>query len=356
MKRLVSVDFFRGLTIIAMIIVNDPGSWSHVYAPLLHAKWHGATPTDLVFPFFLFIVGVSITLSLSKLKSNSQSVIYLKIIKRTIIIFGLGIFLSLFTKFDFENLRVAGVLQRIALVYLACSVLYLNMNYKYQLYTALSLLISYWLLMMFIPFDGNPAGTLEPGKNFAAWIDSFVLPGRMYQETWDPEGLFSTIPAIASGITGLLCGKIIKKDKEKSIKLFFWGTILLVFAHFWDYIFPINKHIWTSSYVLYSSGLAMIFLACSIWILDMKKYTSNIRFGLVFGTNAIVAYVLHGIIWRVFQYPAFIDYGFQELWMNTGVKIGLSAKFISLTWALFYTFVIYLIVNQLYKRKIFIKI
>ena len=359
MKRLISLDFFRGITIAGMIIVNDPGSWSHVYAPLLHAEWHGATPTDLVFPFFLFIVGVSITLSLSKLKSNPTSSIYIKILRRTLIIFGLGIFLSLFPNFDFENLRVAGVLQRIALVYLACSLLFLHSNFKSQLYIGIGLLILYWVFMMFIPFNGNPAGTLEPGENFAAWIDSFIVPGRMYQETWDPEGLFSTIPAIATGISGMLCGKLItelSKTSEKIIKLFFWGTIILIISHFWDYTFPINKHIWTSSYVLYSSGLAMIILAASMWIIDEKKYTSNIKFGLVFGSNAIVAYVLHGIVWRLFQFPIIGGVGFQKFWMDTGIGLGLSPKFVSLDWAIFYTLIIYMLVYQLYKRKIFIKI
>ena len=285
-----------------------------------------------------------------------SSTIYLKIIKRTLIIFGLGIFLSLFPNFDFENLRVAGVLQRIALVYLACSVLFLNLKFKSQLYVGITLLLSYWVFMMFIPFDGNPTGTLEPGKNFAAWIDSFIMPGKMYQGTWDPEGLFSTIPAIASGISGILCGKIIMDRSEKIIKLFFWGAMLLIVAHFWDYIFPINKHIWTSSYVLYSSGLAMIILASCMWIIDEKKYTSNIKFGLVFGSNAIVAYVLHGIVWRLFQFPIINGVGFQKFWMDTGVGIGLPAKFVSFDWAIFYTLIIYIIVYQLYKRKIFIKI
>ena len=186
---------------------------------------------------------------------------------------------------------------------------------------------------MFIPFNGNPAGTLEPGENFAAWIDSFIVPGRMYQETWDPEGLFSTIPAIATGISGMLCGKLItelSKTSEKIIKLFFWGTIVLIISHFWDYTFPINKHIWTSSYVLYSSGLAMIILAASMWIIDEKKYTSNIKFGLVFGSNAIVAYVLHGIVWRLFQFPIIGGVGFQKFWMDTGIGLGLSPKFVSL--------------------------
>ena len=358
MKRLLSLDFFRGLTIAGMIIVNDPGSWSHVYAPLRHAEWHGATPTDLVFPFFLFIVGVSISLSLSKRKGSSN--LYIKIFKRSAIIFLLGIFLALFPKFDFENLRIVGVLQRIALVYLVCAILYLNTSHSTQLKTGIGLLVIYWITMAFIPFNGNLAGTLDPGNNFAAWIDSFIVPGRLYQETWDPEGFYSTLPAIATGISGMLCGKIILDNsnslKDKIIKLFYWGAIVLIIGSFWDYIFPINKHIWTSSYVLYSSGLAMIILAMSMWIIDEKKYTNNIKFGLVFGSNAITAYVLHGIVWRLFQFPVINGVGFQKFWMDTGTSIGLPAKFVSFDWAIFYTLVIYFIVYQLYKRKIFIKV
>ena len=358
MKRLLSLDFFRGLTIAGMIIVNDPGSWSHVYAPLRHAEWHGATPTDLVFPFFLFIVGVSISLSLSKRKGSSN--LYVKIFNRSAIIFLLGIFLALFPKFDFENLRIVGVLQRIALVYLVCAILYLNTSHSTQLKTGIGLLVIYWITMAFIPFNGNLAGTLDPGNNFAAWIDSFILPGRLYQETWDPEGFYSTLPAIATGISGMLSGKIILDNsnslKDKIIKLFYWGAIVLIIGSFWDYIFPINKHIWTSSYVLYSSGLAMIVLAMSMWIIDEKKYTNNIKFGLVFGSNAITAYVLHGIVWRLFQFPVINGVGFQKFWMDTGTSIGLPAKFVSFDWAIFYTLVIYFIVYQLYKRKIFIKV
>ena len=358
MKRLLSLDFFRGLTIAGMIIVNDPGTWSHVYAPLRHAEWHGATPTDLVFPFFLFIVGVSISLSLSKRKGSSN--LYVKIFKRSAIIFLLGIFLALFPKFDFENLRIVGVLQRIALVYLVCAILYLNTSHLTQLKTGIGLLVIYWITMAFIPFNGNLAGTLDPGNNFAAWIDSFILPGRLYQETWDPEGFYSTLPAIATGISGMLSGKIILDNsnslKDKIIKLFYWGAIVLIIGSFWDYIFPINKHIWTSSYVLYSSGLAMIVLAMSMWIIDEKKYTNNIKFGLVFGSNAITAYVLHGIVWRLFQFPVINGVGFQKFWMDTGTSIGLPAKFVSFDWAIFYTLVIYFIVYQLYKRKIFIKV
>jgi predicted acyltransferase len=222
-SRLISLDFFRGLTIAAMIVVNDPGSWSYVYPPLRHAEWHGVTPTDLVFPFFLFIVGVSIVLALSKRKQTDSS-IYFKIIKRSIIIFAIGLFLALFPNFDFENLRVAGVLQRIALVYLFGSIIYLNSTFIIQIWLGIILLILYWVFMTYIPFGDSIAGTLDPGNNFAAWVDQYITPGRMYQKTWDPEGFFSTIPAIASGISGMFCGHVLlnqSKDLKDKIILIF---------------------------------------------------------------------------------------------------------------------------------------
>ena len=356
MKRLLSLDFFRGITIIAMIIVNSPGSWSYVYNPLKHAEWHGATPTDLIFPFFLFIVGVSISLSFNKIKNNFNRNIYHKIFRRSIIIFLLGIFLSLFPDFDFYNLRFVGVLQRIALVYLICSVMYLNLNFILLIITGFIILIFYWILMMFIPFDGNLAGTIEPGINFAAWIDSFIVPGRMYVTTWDPEGFFSTVPAIATVISGIITGEIIKLNSNKIIKLILLGSLLLTIGLLWNSIFPINKHIWTSSYVLFSSGIAMIILAILIFIIDDKNYGIDLRFTIAFGSNAITAYVLHGVLWKLFKLKLIDNIGFQEFWMNTGVKIGLFPKFVSLTWAVFYTLIIYIIIYQLYKRKIFLKV
>lgn len=358
-KRLTSLDFFRGFTIAAMIVVNDPGSWSYVYAPLRHAEWHGATPTDLVFPFFLFIVGVSIVLSLSKLK-KSGSPVYFKIIKRTLILFAIGLLLALFPKFDFENLRIAGVLQRIALVYMFCSFIFLKSDKSVQIWIGFLCLIIYWAFMKHVPFGDSVVGVLEPGNNFAAWIDRFITPGRMYRETWDPEGFFSTIPAVATGISGMFCGHLIlnksKSLKDKIIIIYLVGSISMCLGLLWDYSFPINKHIWTSSYVLFSSGLAMIFLASCMWIIDHKKTHSNIRFGIVFGSNAIFAYVLHSVLGRVFRIPVIDGNGIQKTWMDFGLSTNIDPQLFSLTWAIFYTLVIYFIVNEMYKRKIFIKI
>lgn len=358
-QRLISLDFFRGFTIAAMIVVNDPGSWSYVYPPLRHAEWHGATPTDLVFPFFLFIVGVSIVLALSKIK-KSGSKIYLKIIKRTFILFGIGVLLALFPNFDFENVRIAGVLQRIALVYFFCSIIFLQTKNRNQIWIGIFCLLIYWFFMKHVPFDNSIVGLLEPGKNFAAWIDSFITPGRMYRETWDPEGFFSTIPAIATGISGMFCGHIILNKnnslKDQIILIYLIGSLSLCLGLLWDYSFPINKHIWTSSYVLFSSGLAMLFLASCIWIIDHKKILSYTKFGIVFGSNAIFAYILHTVLWRAFQIPIFNESGFQKIWMDFGASTTIDPQLFSLAWALFYTFIIYIIVNELYKRKIFIKI
>ncbi len=362
MNRLVSLDFFRGLTVALMIMVNDPGSWSHVYAPLLHADWHGLTPTDLVFPFFLFIVGVSIALSYNKQRQsgNVNASTYRKIISRSIKIFLLGLLLWLFPKFDFAGLRYAGVLQRIAIVFLACAILYLNSDWKKQLYWGIFCLVGYYLAMAFVPFPGGTAGTLEPGVNLAAYVDSLLLPGRMWQGTWDPEGFLSTIPAIGTGITGLLAGAIILNKKltnhQKVIWLFFAGFVSFLLGHVWSWFFPINKPIWTSSYVLVTSGLAAMFLAASMWIIDELGYRKGTKVGVVFGMNAITAYVLHGLIAKIFGMKIIAGKSVMATWMGAWTDIGMSPKFASLLYALAYTAFIYIWVYWLYRKKIFIKI
>ena len=362
MKRLVSLDFFRGITIALMIIVNSPGSWSHVYPPLLHAKWHGMTPTDLVFPFFLFIVGVSIALAYAQKKASGSvsSAAFQKIVKRSFYIFCLGLFLALFPRFDFGNLRVVGVLQRIAIVFMICSILYLKTSWRTQLKVGITCLVGYWICMAFIPFPGGETGSLEPGNNFTAWIDSYITPGRFYQKTWDPEGLFSTIPAIGTGIFGLLVGQVILNkvlsQNKKIIWIFAIGTMGLLIGTIWSWVFPLNKHIWTSSYVLVAGGLASLFLAAAIWFIDELKMTRGTKLGVVFGMNAITAYVLHGVIGRLFHIPIKGEAGIQSLWMSGLGEIGLPMQLASLLWAVSYMLLIYLIVYVMYRKKIFLKI
>ncbi len=362
MKRLVSLDFFRGLTIALMIVVNMPGTWNHVYPPLRHAEWHGMTPTDLVFPFFLFIVGVSIALAYTKIRMTSgiDGNTYRKIFVRTLKIFVLGLFLALFPDFNFGELRVAGVLQRIAIVFLACAILFLRTGFRTQVLVGAVLLIGYWLTMIGVPVPEIGSGMLEPGQNLAAFVDKYLLPGRMYQVTWDPEGVYSTLPAVGTGITGLLAGhliinKTLSHDK-KIIWLFFAGFTSMLLGHAWSWVFPLNKHLWTSSYVLVSSGLAAMFLAASIWIIDEKGYKKWTFPAVVFGMNAISAYVLHGIMWRLFDIPVMGNKGFRSTWVDGLISLGIQPELVSFSWALFYTFLCYLFALWLYRKRIFIKL
>lgn len=361
-KRLVSLDVFRGLTIAGMIVVNMPGSWQHVYPPLRHATWHGVTPTDLVFPFFVFIVGVSIVLAYTKrLKSRvSKSKMMGKIIRRSITIFLLGIFLALFPEFNFAELRIAGVLQRIAVCFLACAILFLRTDWKRQLQIGVVALVGYWLAMMLIPVPEVGMGSLEPDKNVAAWIDNYLLPGRMYQETWDPEGVFSTIPAIASCISGMLVGHLLisnQTQNQKLIWLFSLGFLTFVAGNIWDWFFPINKNLWTSSYVLYTSGLAAMTLATCIWLVDVQGYKKWTKFGVIFGMNAIAAYVLHGMLFRLFIIPlGDSDMTIKGVFMEELIGTGLAPNFVSLLWALLYLGLCFIPIWMLYQRKIFIKV
>jgi len=360
-KRLISLDAFRGFTIIGMIIVNTPGSWEFVFPPLRHASWNGLTPTDLVFPFFLFIVGVSIVLAYTKrLTSNApKGELVKKIIKRSILIFVFGIALNLIGS-NFEHFRIPGVLQRIAIVFFVCSLMFLFTSFRTQIYTGIVLLVGYYLLMMLVWVPDVGSGVLLPGKNLAAWIDSMTIPFYMYQGTWDPEGILSTLPAIATGITGMVAGYIVvsdKKIKDKVIRLFVLGFFMTMVGEIWGWFFPINKNIWTSSYVLYTSGLASMTWAVLIFIMDMKGYKKWAQFGVIFGTNAITAYVLSNILQIPFTNFA-VKHGnsIQTLYMKGFINAGFMPEIASFIWALFFTFLCYIPVWYLYKKKIFLKI
>ena len=352
----------RGLTIAGMIVVNTPGSWEYVYPPLRHAEWNGITPTDMVFPFFLFIVGVSIALAFTKrLQQNApKGDMYKKIISRSIKIFLLGVFLNVFPQFDLTDIRFAGVLQRIAIVYLVCAFLFLNSDWKKILQVGVILLVGYWLAMYLIPVPEIGMGVVEPGKNFAHWLDSFLVPGKMYQVTWDPEGVASTFPAIATGISGMLAGVIIvNKEKttiDKLVLLFYWGFMLFVLGSIWNWFFPINKNLWTSSYVLYTSGLAMLTLAASIYFVDLKNHQSWAKFGVIYGSNAITVYVIAGMLPTFFNSPWWGGQSIQGGFMKGLSGLGIDPSFVSLLYALTFMMVCYIPAYILYKKKIFIKV
>jgi len=361
-NRLISLDAMRGFTIAGMIIVNDPGSWSHVYSPLLHEAWNGITPTDYVFPFFLFIVGVSISLAYQKrLDDGSEKApLVRKILIRSLKIFVLGLFLWLWPKFDFGGIRYAGVLQRIALVFLPCALLYLYTDWRTQVKLAIGILIGYWIVMAYVPVPGIGAPDLSvPEKNWAHYLDNLLLPGRLWQETWDPEGLLSTLPSIGTGIIGMLIGKMIltiRDSYEKLTHLLLAGFIMLVIGGIWKWYFPLNKNIWTSSYVMVMAGMSTLTLATFMYIVDLKGHTQWTTVGRVFGANSIAAYVMAGMLTIIFYSDIITGVALNQLWMDSLTAIGVAPKLASLFYALIYVGIIFIPTYILYKKKIFIKV
>lgn len=311
--RLLSLDVFRGLTVAAMILVNNPGSWANIYAPLKHAEWHGCTPTDLIFPFFLFIVGVSISYALGSKKGYmSHSKLIITALKRALILFGLGLFLNLFPKVftepmeAFQTVRIPGVLQRIAVVFFITAVIFIKTNPKTQLRLLIGILIAYWAMMTLIPVPGVGYANLEKETNLGAWLDRSILTeAHLWRsaKTWDPEGILSTLPAIATGLFGVLVGSWLKrKDREESVKIswmFSTGILAVILGLIWDLCFPINKALWTSSFVLYAGGLATIGLALCYWLIDAQGYKKGTKPFVVYGVNAITVFFLSGLIPRI---------------------------------------------------------
>ncbi len=391
--RLISLDALRGFTIAGMVIVNDPGSWGNVYAPLLHAEWNGITPTDLVFPFFLFMVGVSITLAYTKRMDDgvSKKELYKKLISRSIKIMLLGWFLWLWPNFNVEGMRFAGVLPRISIVFFFCAIIFMNTNWKQQVWIGSFILLAYWLLFVLVPVpvddviqnailtgtvlssgnnlielggirqlsEGFIAANYDPGINITAWFDRIFLPGRFWQVTWDPEGLLSSLPAIATGIIGMLIGKLflsIEEPFKKLTWLFFVGFSMYLIGEVWAWFMPLNKNLWTSSYVLWTAGVATMGLAACMLVVDILGYKKWTKVGRVYGANAITSYVLSGMLTLVFYGSIFGDNSLNRMFMDAFTGIGFAPKFASFIYAVIYMFIIYIPAYLLYKKKIFIKV
>jgi predicted acyltransferase len=295
--RISSLDVFRGLTVAGMILVNNPGTWEAIYSPLEHSKWDGLTPTDLVFPFFLFIVGVSITLALARRAGGggSKRDLYVKIARRTLIIFALGLVLTAFPYNDPAALRIPGVLQRIAVCYFFAAVIFLNTGRRAQATVVAALLLLYWAAMKLIPVPGFGAGDLSMAGNLAAYVDRGVFGSHTWKPLYDPEGLLSTIPAVATTLCGVLTGHLLRSRRaplEKVAAMFVAGAGSMVVGWAWDFWFPVNKALWTSSYVVLTAGMALELLAACYWLVDIKGYRAWAKPFLAFGTNALAVYFL----------------------------------------------------------------
>ena len=359
-KRVPSVDIFRGATILLMILVNTPGTWSAVYAPFLHAPWHGYTLTDLVFPFFLFIVGVSISLSYKDKKLNPP--VFLKLSKRSLKLIGLGLFLGSFTiSFpfieDFESIRFPGVLQRIGLVFFFTSVTYLLGSKRSTALIIGIILLAYWLWMGFLPIEGVAPTYERAVNNWANFIDLKLLGSHMWKPDYDPEGILSTLPAIATALLGTLAGDILRsKTYQKASLLFISGIVLLGLGHLLDLSFPINKALWSSSFVLVTAGWANLMLGTLFYLREVKKLT----FGRVFskvGSNAIAIYFTSSFVTKLFYLipingSSIHGVLFEKIYLHQAVDPALSSLLYAITVCAFYVFM----ASFMYQKKIFIKV
>jgi predicted acyltransferase len=376
--RLTSLDLFRGATIAAMILVNDPGN-DHSYWPLEHAEWNGWTPTDLIFPFFLFIVGVSLVFSFeSRLRrGDSKGMLLLHAFRRAVMIFAIGLGMNyslvLLAPSIVTGVRVPGVLQRIGICYLATSILFLYTRPRTRAVVVATLLVGYWILMRFVPVPGfgvpgRDIPFLHPDANLAAYLDRKVFT-HLWETTRDPEGLLSTLPAIATPLLGVFTGEWLRSKRSpqtKALGMLLFGVAGLILGRTWAVWFPINKKLWTSSYVLFTAGLALICLALCYWFMDIKRW-GGIRFNgiwtkpfLIFGRNAITAYI---VAWFV-AVSLFLlhvplngkmrsghDYIFARFFAPLG-----SPSFTSLLFALAFVLVCLLPIWLMDRKKIFLKI
>jgi predicted acyltransferase len=447
-QRLVSLDVFRGITIAGMVLVNNPGTWSTIYGPLKHAEWHGITPTDYIFPFFLFIVGVAIPIALSKrIEAGITRDAYLKIVTRAFLIFALGILMSAIPFFNFADtqipyllkivvvlsysaalflylwdkpvaalivaavtaaivsgfwladyvivpydvatMRIPGVLQRIAVCYLIVSLIYLHTNWKQQAIIGIGLLLLYWLLMTVVPVPGCEIATVDDKAcNLAAWLDRTILTeAHLWRsaKVFDPEGILSTIPAIVTTLSGVLTGTwlrsvppavaggVLSEEAEiappataggtdrKALGLFFAGTVLLAAGWSWSLVFPLNKSLWTSSYAVYTSGLALLTLAFCYFVIDIKGYKRWAKPFVIFGVNALALFVFSGILARLmgmirFGGPDGKEISLQQ-WIFTNIYLSVFSPInASLAYAISYILLWLFLMWLLYRRRIFIKV
>jgi predicted acyltransferase len=365
--RLLSLDIFRGATMAAMVIVNNPGDWGNVYAPLLHAEWNGWTPTDLIFPFFLFIVGVSLTLSRSTLGS------WTRIVRRSAVIFLVGVLLTGIPRFPFATWRIPGVLQRIAVCYLAAATLFrlTRRDGRTVIRQAVTLgawaaffTLAYWALISWVPAPGGVAGDLSPNGNLGAFIDRTVFgASHLWQRRlWDPEGIFSTVPAIGTALLGCVAGLCVGSNASrprKAAMLAGGGVVLVLVGLLWNQVFPINKNLWTSSYVAFTAGAASLCLAACYFVLDVLGWRKWAKPFEILGLNAITLFVLSALLAKLLIYVRWTT-------ANGRASLGdfLYSRFYeplappknaSLLFALTHLAVLFILLYVMYRKRIFLK-
>lgn len=394
-ERLLSLDVFRGLTIAGMLLVNNPGTWGAIYPPLEHAAWNGWTPTDLIFPFFLFIVGITTHLSLEarRARGDDEGALIRQIVRRGLLIFLAGFLVNGFPYFTWGAVdgitnpsfvervvdrlydwRIMGVLQRIGLAYLGAALLSFRTTLKQQVAIVASLLFGYWFAMTLLPVPPNGFLGIDvlnnPSETLAAYFDRMLLDwGRFGNHlwinslTWDPEGPFSTLPAIATAMLGIICGRWIGTQRPLSERLagmFSIGSIAMMAGLMWHWSFPINKSLWTSSYVLFTAGMAAVTLATCMWIVDEHRITGWTKPFVIYGMNPMVAFVGSGVMARLIYSILKVNSNGKPIALETWIyqtfyATWLAPRNASLLFAITFVLVWFAILWALYRRRIFIK-
>lgn len=389
-QRLESLDVFRGVTIAAMLLVNNPGTWGAIYPPLEHAAWNGWTPTDLIFPFFLFIVGITTHLSLSarRASGDDEGAIVRQILRRGAIIFLLGFLMSWFPFYQYgkvegfadagmvdrivyrlQHVRIMGVLARIGIVYIASALLTLRTSLKQQIVILAVLLYGYWLAMTLIRLPNGELGAFmlnDPANTLGAFVDRAILGNHIWtgSVTYDPEGILSTFPAIGTALLGIFAGRWIATQKplvERIAGLFAVGSAGMVVGLMWNWVFPINKNLWTSSYVIFTAGMACVCLAACMWLIDYMNFRRGIKPFVIYGVNPIVAFVGSGVLARIIYTLWKVQYNgatvsFQSAMYQSMFASWLSPKNASLGFALLTVLFWFAVLSVLYRKKIFLKV
>ncbi len=359
-KRIKSIDVLRGMTIAAMILVNTPGTWESIFPPLEHAPWHGYTPTDLIFPFFLFIVGLSIHFAYRTKSPDAAT--YRKIAIRSLKIIGIGFFLGWFLPYypffkSWDHVRIPGVLQRIGVVFFVVALLNLHLNWKSLLILSVVILLGYWLWMGFVPINGMEPTFDRAPNNWANRMDKMIFGTHTWKKDYDPEGLLSTFPAIVTSIIGVLIGKLLSSYKGSKLPMFSaLGVAMLLLGYLWSYWFPINKALWSSSFVLVTAGWGTLFLGIIHYIMDEKGKDFGKIFKMV-GANAIIIYFLSSFISKIFYLTKIGDSDIHSTLYHTFFTSWISyPRLSSLMYALSVVGFYLLLGWWLYRKKIFIKV